>query len=123
MQVVGFSPERRVTEVQYSFDVRVNGAIQRIDMSRSIESDSGVWYQNAASAPFGSAFKLDQLFGVVGSTAPIEAVTITLRNTQGSTTSSSVPFTGKMDLQSAPEGMTSRLILVPESRDPDDRSL
>ena len=94
MQVVGFSPERRVTEVQYSFDVLVNGAIQRIDMSRSIEADSGVWYQNAASAPFGSAFKLDQLFGVVGSTAPIEAVTITLRNTQGSTTSSSVPFTG-----------------------------
>jgi hypothetical protein len=94
VQVVGFSPERRVTEVQYSFDVRVNGAIQRIDMSRSIESDSGAWYQNAASAPYGSAFKLDQLFGVAGSTAPIEAVTVTLRNTQGSTTSSSVPFTG-----------------------------
>ena len=94
VQVVGFSPERRVTEVQYSFDVRVNGAIQRIDMSRSIDSDSSVWYQSAASAPFGSAFKLDQLFGVNGSTAAIEAVTITLRNTQGSSAFSSAPFTG-----------------------------
>jgi hypothetical protein len=94
VQLVGFSPERKVTEVQYSFDVRVNGALQKVDLTKTVDSDFGVWYQSAPSLPFGSAFKLDQLFTVAGSTAAVEAVTITVKNTQGSTVSASVQFTG-----------------------------
>jgi len=94
VQVVGFSPERKVSEIQFSFDVRVNGALQKVDLTKTVDSDFGVWYQSAPSLPFGSAFKLDQLFTVSGSTAAVEAITITVKNTQGSTTSSSVQFTG-----------------------------
>jgi hypothetical protein len=93
VQIVGFSPERRVTEIQFSFDVRVNGVLQKVDLTKNVDSDFGVWYQSAPSLPFGSAFKVDQLFTVTGSTAAVEAVTITLKNTQGPTTSSSVQFT------------------------------
>jgi len=58
-----------------------------------VDSDFSGWYQSAPSLPFGSAFKLDQLFTVTGSTAAVEAVTITMKNTQGPTTSATVQFT------------------------------
>ena len=94
VHVVGFSPERRVLELGYSFEVRVNGAIERVNLTRAVESDFNAWYRSSASSLFGSAFGLDQGFNVVGNTSAIEAVTITLRNAQGITTSARVPFTG-----------------------------
>ena len=94
VHVVGFSPERRVLEIGYSFEVRVNGAIERVNLTRAAESDFNAWYRSSSSSLFGSAFALDQGFNVVGSTSAIEAVTITLRNAQGITTSPRVPFTG-----------------------------
>jgi len=93
VRVIGYSPERRVTEVEYSFDVRVNGAIQKVNLGRSVNAEFNSWYQNQASAAFGSAFRLEQLFSVVGDSTAIEAVTITLKNSQGNTTSARVPFT------------------------------
>jgi hypothetical protein len=94
VRVIGFSPERRVTEVEFSFEVRVSGAIQMVNLTRTVTTDFNTWYQNAASAPFGSAFQFEQFFAVDGGTAAIEAVRITLRNVQGSTVSARIPFTG-----------------------------
>jgi len=93
VQVIGYSPERRVTEVEYSFDVRVNGAIQKVNLGKSVLSEFNSWYQNPASAAFGSAFRLQQLFSVVGDTTAIEGVTVTLKNSQGNTASARTPFT------------------------------
>jgi hypothetical protein len=94
VHVVGFSPERRVLEIGYSFEVRVNGAIERVNLTRAAESDFNAWYRSSSSSLFGSAFGLDQVFNVVGTTSAIEAVTITLQNAQGITTSARVPLTG-----------------------------
>jgi len=93
VRVIGYSPERRVTEVEYSFDVRVNGAIQKINLGRAVLAEFTTWYQNPASVPFGSAFRLEQLFSVVGDSSAIEAVTVTLKNLQGNTASARIPFT------------------------------
>jgi hypothetical protein len=94
VRVTGFSPERRVTEIEFSFEVRVSGAIQLVNLTRTVTTEFTAWYQNAASAPYGSAFLFEQLFAVDGGTSAIEAVRITLRNVQGGTTSSRIPFTG-----------------------------
>jgi hypothetical protein len=93
VRVIGYSPERRVTEVEYSFDVRVNGVIEKVNLGRTVLSEFNTWYQNPASTAFGSAFRLEQLFSVVGDSTAIEAVTVTLKNSQGNTTSASTPFT------------------------------
>ena len=94
VRVTGFSPERRVTEVEFSFEFRVSGAIQLVNLTRTVITDFNAWYETAASAPFGSAFQFEQFFSVEGDTAFIEAVRITLRNVQGSTQSARTPFTG-----------------------------
>jgi hypothetical protein len=93
VQVIGYSPERRVTEVEYSFDVRVKGNIQKINLGRTVLSEFNTWYQNPASAAFGSSFRLEQLFSVTGDTTAIEGVTVTLKNMQGNTSSARTPFT------------------------------
>ncbi|HZI51512.1 MAG TPA: putative Ig domain-containing protein [Terriglobia bacterium] len=93
VRVIGFSPDRSVGEVNYAFDVRVNSAIQTVNLARSVTTEFATWYQNPASSAYGSAFRLEQLFGVGGDTMSIEAVTITLRNALGNTTSTRVPFT------------------------------
>jgi len=93
VKVVGFSPERRVTEASFSFEVRVNGTIQTMNLTKPVDSDFGPWYQNPQSTPFGSAFSFEQLFAVSGNTSSIEAVTVTLKNAIGSTVSARTPFT------------------------------
>jgi hypothetical protein len=93
VRVIGFSTDRTVEEVNFGFDVRVNGAIQAVNLSKVVNAEFVSWYQNPASSPFGSAFRLEQIFGVGGDNTAIEAVTITLRNARGSTTSSRVVFT------------------------------
>jgi hypothetical protein len=93
VRVIGYSPERRVTEVEYSFDVRVNGTIQKVNLGRSVLSEFTTWYQSPASIVFGSAFRLEQLFSVAGDSSAIEAVTVTLKNSQGNTASTRIPFT------------------------------
>jgi hypothetical protein len=93
VRVIGYSPERRVTDVEYSFDVRVNGAIQKVNLSRPVGPEFNTWYQNPASATFGSSFRLEQLFSVQGDSTAIEGVTVTLKNSIGSTVSAPVAFT------------------------------
>jgi hypothetical protein len=93
VRVIGYSPERRVTEVEYSFDVRVNGVVEKVNLGRAVLSEFNTWYQNPASAAFGSAFRLEQLFSVVGDSTAIEAVTVTLKNSQGNAISARTPFT------------------------------
>jgi hypothetical protein len=92
--VSGYSPERRVTEVDFGFDVRIgNGGTQRVNLTNAAESQFKDWFQSAASVPFGSTFVFQQLFGVNGDSTAIQAVTITLKNGQGSTASSPVTIT------------------------------
>jgi hypothetical protein len=92
VQVTGYSPERRVTNVQFGFDVRTASGTERVNLSRTVEPEFNTWYRSSASVPFGSTFLFDQTFGVQGDASAIDAVTTTLTNGQGSTTSSRVAF-------------------------------
>jgi hypothetical protein len=94
IRVAGFSPERQVTGVQFVFDVITSGGIQRVTLKRDdAQSLFGTWYRDPSSTAFGSAFVFHQTFTVQGDATAIDAVTITLTNTQGATTGSAVKFT------------------------------
>jgi hypothetical protein len=87
IQITGFAPTRRVTTVEFSFDIK--GSARRT-LSRNVESEFADWYRNAASTPFGSAFSFLQSFTIQGDTSLIEGVTVRLSNAQGSTTSATI---------------------------------
>jgi hypothetical protein len=92
VQITGYASARRVTNVEFIFDVKVGSTIQQIPpLSRSVDADFAAWYQNTASSVFGSAFSFLQSF-VIQDPSVVQDVTVRLTNAQGSTTISSVAF-------------------------------
>jgi hypothetical protein len=87
VQVNGYSPSRSVTGIQFAFEVRLAGTVQRIVLERSVEDEFTAWYQTAEAARFGTAFFFEQVFVVEGDQALIEAVSVTLSNNQGNSAS------------------------------------
>jgi len=94
VRTVAFSPERKMTDAAFDIDVRTAAGTQRVHLARSVESEFGGWYQNPMSGAFGSTVLYEQLFVVQGDVSTLEAVTVTLTNSQGSRTSTTVPVTG-----------------------------
>jgi hypothetical protein len=90
VQITGFAPSRRVSTVQFSFDVKVGNTTNSVPLSRSVDADFGTWYTNPASVSFGSAFSFVQSFTIQGDATAITGVTVKLTNAQGSTTSATV---------------------------------
>jgi hypothetical protein len=90
VRVTGYSPERKITKADFAFDVKTANGTQRVNLTRSVESDFDAWYTNAGSSAFGSSFVFEQLFVVQGDSSSIQSVTVTLTNGQGSTSSAQV---------------------------------
>jgi len=93
IRTTGYSAMRSMTSVTFAFDVRTNSGTQKVNLTRTADSDFAGWYQNPASATFGSTFVFVQSFNVQGDASLIDAVTVTLANSQGSTTSSRTVLT------------------------------
>lgn len=87
IRTTGYSDLRSVTSVGFGFDLKSASGTQRINLTRNVDSDFTAWYKNPASAAFGGAFIFVQSFAVEGDASFIEAVTVTLVNSQGSTVS------------------------------------
>jgi Putative Ig domain len=92
VQVTGYSPERRVNNVDFAFDVKTSSGNQRVTLSRNVQPEFDTWYRSGASSAFGSSFTLEQMFTVQGDTSGITAVTVTLTNAQGSGSSPATTF-------------------------------
>ena len=84
IRTIGYSDLRSVTGVVFGFDVKSASGTQRINLTRSVDSDFTAWYMNPASAVFGGSFIFVQSFAVQGDASVVEAVTVTLANAQGS---------------------------------------
>jgi hypothetical protein len=92
IQVTGYSPERKVSNAEFAFDVKSPNGTQQVTLTRSVESDFDQWYGSTASSTFGSSFVFEQLFVVQGDSNQIESVTVTLTNGQGKATSMPTRF-------------------------------
>ncbi len=84
IRTTGYSDLRSVTSVVFGFDLNAASGSQRINLTRNVDSDFTAWYKNPASAAFGGAFIFVQSFVVQGNASVVEAVTVTLVNSQGS---------------------------------------
>ncbi|PYS34814.1 MAG: hypothetical protein DMG14_28555, partial [Acidobacteria bacterium] len=92
VQITGYSPERKLSNAEFAFDVRTPAGIQHVNLVRNVEPEFDAWYKSAASTAFGSSFVFEQLFSVQGDAGMIDAVTISLTNGQGSASSTPVPI-------------------------------
>jgi hypothetical protein len=92
VEITGYSPERRVQRVDFTFRVRTTAGTQSVNLGRSVDVDFDNWYRSTGSVAFGSSFFYVQSFSVDGDLTAIESVTVSLANTQGSTSSNIVAF-------------------------------
>lgn len=90
--ITGYASARRVSSVEFAFDVTVGTTTERIPLTKSVETEFGNWYRSSTSTAFGSAFSYVQAFTVSGDPTAIKAVTVRLTNAQGSTSSVAIPF-------------------------------
>ena len=88
--LTGYSPARRVTSVDFNFDVKTGSKTQRITLTKNVDSLFANWFQSSVSVPYGSAFSFSQSFTLQGTGSTIEAVTVTLKNVQGNTSSAAI---------------------------------
>jgi hypothetical protein len=91
VEVTGYSPERRISTVEFTFDIRVDGRVERVMLTRNVETEFENWYKSEGSGAFGSAFLFTQTFTVSGDVNLIESVTVRLANGQGIGVSPSTP--------------------------------
>jgi len=90
IQITGYAPSRRITTVEFSFDVKNGSRIDKVPLSKDVDADFRNWYTSQGSVQFGSAFSFVQSFHVTGDATAIQSVTVRLTNAQGSTSSSTV---------------------------------
>ena len=92
VQVTGYSPDRRVLSAVFTFDVRTPDGVQQVTLTRNVDDDFGSWYRSQNSTSFGSSFVYTQSFSIQGDMNAIQAVSVTLINGQGATSSAGVPM-------------------------------
>ena len=83
--VTGFATPRQVTGATFNFTL-TGGTLQNSTATVDLTSVFTQWYQNTASAAFGSGFSYTQPFTISGA-GTITGVTVTLTNAQGSSQS------------------------------------
>jgi len=93
VQITGYASSRRVTNVEFSFEVKSGNSTITVPLTRNVDSDFAAWYRSSSSIPFGSAFSFVQSFTVTqGDLSAIQAVIVRLTNAQGSTTTARIPL-------------------------------
>jgi Putative Ig domain len=92
IQITGYAPSRRVTNVEFTFELKVGKKTSTVTLSRNAEADFDTWFRNPASTVYGASFSFVQSFAVQGDTSAVQAVTIRLTNAQGSTSSTRIPL-------------------------------
>jgi hypothetical protein len=92
VRITGYAPMRRVTGVEFVFNVRVGDSTQTATLARDVDVEFANWYRGTASTAFGSAFSYVQSFTVDGDVTAIQNVVVRLTNVQGSSSSAPVPI-------------------------------
>ena len=90
--MVGFSNIRNLTQGVFRFTGRAGTNLQTSSLTVDLSSAFAAWYQSAASAPFGSQFRLVLPFNVQGDINAIGSVSVTLTNSEGTSEQVTVNF-------------------------------
>jgi len=92
VQITGFSTDRDVTEADVHFNNSALGTVQTTNLTVNLTDAASQWFKTTASAQFGSQFSLLLPFTIQGSTDSIGSVSVQLKNSQGTSNTSSASF-------------------------------
>jgi len=87
VEITGFCTAREVTQAAFRFSAAAGQVLQTSEVTIPVEGLFSGWFQNAASARFGSQFRYTQPFTVQGEASAVTPQSLTLTNRLGSTTS------------------------------------
>ncbi len=91
VEIIGYATPRQVTSATFRFTA--SGAdLTTPEIPVNVDSAFTTWYQNAASASFGSQFRYVQPFTVSGEASAVNAVRVTLTNATGTSQEASATF-------------------------------
>jgi hypothetical protein len=92
LAVIGYATTRDMTSAAIVFTPAAGVTLASTTASVSLSPLFTTWYQNAASAQYGSQFSLTIPFTVQNSTAPITSLSVTLTNSQGSSAAATAAY-------------------------------
>jgi hypothetical protein len=84
--ITGYATSRTMTQAVFTFTPAPGVNLQTTTVTIQLGSLFSAWYSSSAAAPFGSQFIYTQPFTVTGGTAAVASVTVTLTNSDGSST-------------------------------------
>jgi hypothetical protein len=84
IRIVGYSTSREMQRATFTFGGAAGANLRTTEIPVEISQPFTTWYQDAASAAFGSTFEYVQPFQVQGDRSAIASVTVTLTNSSGS---------------------------------------
>jgi hypothetical protein len=90
--IVGFSNIRNLSQGTFRFAGRAGTNLQTSSLTVDLSGSFAAWFQSAASAQFGSQFRLVLPFNVQGDINAIGSVSVTLTNTEGTSEQVTVNF-------------------------------
>jgi hypothetical protein len=92
VQIISFSTPRQVTRARFEFGSAPDSSLQAVDFPVSVDAVFTSWYNQTASAQFGSSFRYVQPFTVQGDATKVTRVTVTLTNSVGDSQRITVSF-------------------------------
>ena len=90
VEVTGYSTAREVTQATFTFAAAGGQSLQASQVTIPVESAFSQWFQDVASARFGSQFTLNQTFSIQGDANAVLLQSVTLVNRVGSTSSNAI---------------------------------
>jgi len=93
VEVTGFSNTREMVSATFTFTAASGTTLQGSPSTITVDQIFATWYNDPASAQYGSQFTFAQPFTISGNTSGIASVSVTLTNQQGTSpaVSASVP--------------------------------
>jgi hypothetical protein len=90
VSVQGFSSTRDMTDATFTFSAAGGATISDPEVKVPLTSAFSTWYQNSQSVQYGSSFSYSQAFTVSQDATTIGSVSVTLKNSTGTSTAFSL---------------------------------
>lgn len=83
IEITGYSTAREVTQAVFRFGAAPGQRLEQPEITMDVRNLFSAWFEDTASAPFGSQFTFTQTFTVNGDAAAVTPQTVVLRNSLG----------------------------------------
>ena len=92
LAITGFSTPRSLMQATFRFTAAQGASLETSTVNLNLATAAATWFQSQTAATLGGQFRLIVPFTIQGEMAAIQSVSVTLSNSEGASTVSSVQF-------------------------------